>query len=69
MTMQNDTDIAPEAAEYRVAYRFLLDHAGWPTPPSAWAQLFMATAALGEVFDPAPPPHQRDARGPLRYAC
>jgi hypothetical protein len=54
MTMQDDTDIAPEAAEYRLAYRFLLDHAGWPTPPSAWAQLFMATAALGEIYDPAP---------------
>lgn len=53
--MQENQDNAPEGAEHRIAFRLLLDHAAWPTPPAAWVHLFMATAALGEICDPAPP--------------
>lgn len=65
--MQDNQDITPEAAEYRIALRLLREHAAWPTPPAAWAHLFLATAALGELFDPAPPsPESRKSAAALR---
>jgi len=44
-----------EAQLHRSAFKLLLTHACWPTPPAAWGHLFNATAALAELHDPAPP--------------
>lgn len=55
MSSAPSPDVAPEAEESRLLFRLLLEHAGWPTPPAAWAHLFLATAALSELVEPAPP--------------
>lgn len=55
MSVDPTPDADPEAEEGRILFRLLLEHAGWPTPPAAWAHLFLATAALSELVEPAPP--------------
>ena len=54
MSEQPSHQDAPEASDHLTAFRLLLEHACWPTPPAAWAHLFLATAALSELVDPAP---------------
>jgi hypothetical protein len=53
MSEQPSHQDAQEASDHRTAFRLLLAHAGWPTPPAAWAHLFLATAALSELHEPS----------------